>query len=209
MPRQLKICSVVHVFLRPISCLEARTFQREWADMNEHWDLFLRKKAPRMQDWYEAVDPEYIDDWATQRILLGKRSNNYAEIRGYTKHGHAKGFHGGTDLGELEGTLVPTRGGHSWTEYNDSMGLTVYTKMQNGDLMQYAHLSKSRVPFGYEQRIHTPTSMVIGRVGQTSAATGPHLHYGIYSSMLNQFVSPYHYLKLGSDPWARSRNLYR
>jgi murein DD-endopeptidase MepM/ murein hydrolase activator NlpD len=58
-------------------------------------------------------------------------------------------------------------------------GNTVFLDHGQGLLSSYAHLSKVLVSTGD----HLSSGQMLGRVGQTGRATGPHLHWSVY---LNQ-----------------------
>ncbi|HET6344377.1 MAG TPA: M23 family metallopeptidase, partial [Myxococcota bacterium] len=92
-------------------------------------------------------------------------------VLGYTRN------HNGTDYGVPVGTPVWSVGdGRVVTAgWHSGFGKLVEVQHPNGWLSQYAHLSKINVKVG--QRIQQKD--VVGLVGQTGLATGPHLHYGL------------------------------
>ncbi len=111
---------------------------------------------------------------------------NYTEIPGPNCPDEAPWFHGGVDIGAVEGTPVraamagrvvfagPDRSGPTCGQYQ-GYGLTVM--LDNGQAWQtlYAHLSQITVEV--DQQVLPET--IIGAVGQTGCATGPHLHFGL------------------------------
>jgi murein DD-endopeptidase MepM/ murein hydrolase activator NlpD len=85
--------------------------------------------------------------------------------------------HNGTDYGVPVGTPVWSVGeGRVITAgWHGGYGRLVEVSHPNGWVSQYAHLSKIMVRPG--QHVHQKD--IVGLVGQTGLATGPHLHYGL------------------------------
>jgi murein DD-endopeptidase MepM/ murein hydrolase activator NlpD len=78
-------------------------------------------------------------------------------------------------------------------------GLAIYIKHGNGTLSAYGHLSQIFVSKG--QRVRR--GQVIGISGSTGSATGPHLHFGIYSTTRQYTaIDPYGWSGPGSDPYS-------
>jgi murein DD-endopeptidase MepM/ murein hydrolase activator NlpD len=86
--------------------------------------------------------------------------------------------HRGVDLGAPEGTpvIATADGVVSYTFRNRSYGLGLDVDHGAGTFTRYAHLSVVLVRSG--ERVRRGT--VLGRVGRTGLATGPHLHYETY-----------------------------
>jgi murein DD-endopeptidase MepM/ murein hydrolase activator NlpD len=83
--------------------------------------------------------------------------------------------HLGTDYAAAAGTDVwaTARGRVTVAGWNGGYGKMVEVEHPNGYRTRYAHLSRVRVRKG--QRVHKRD--VVGQVGATGRATGPHLHY--------------------------------
>jgi murein DD-endopeptidase MepM/ murein hydrolase activator NlpD len=86
--------------------------------------------------------------------------------------------HNGIDLGAPMGTAVMAckAGVVSFTGYDSVLGNHVIITHANKTQSLYAHLSKIRTETGKSVK----TGTVIGEVGATGAATGPHLHFEIW-----------------------------
>jgi len=86
-------------------------------------------------------------------------------------------FHAGVDLRAAYGTEVPAaaQGIVERAGEESGYGLTIVLQHADGLETRYAHLSSLDVRVGEEVR----TGQVIGRVGSTGRATGPHLHFEV------------------------------
>jgi murein DD-endopeptidase MepM/ murein hydrolase activator NlpD len=91
-------------------------------------------------------------------------------------HG-ARRFHAGMDFAAAYGREVPAAGAGRVVSAGDDggYGLSVVVDHGDGVRTRYAHLSSVAVTAGQE----LAKSEVVGRVGQTGRATGPHLHFEV------------------------------
>src|SRR5262245_35272731 len=94
--------------------------------------------------------------------------------------------HNGVDyfapLGAPVGSVAPGMVTHAgWT---NGGGRTVKVRHPNGYETEYLHLSAITTRAG----VHVGQGDLIGRVGQTGLATGPHLHYGLKKN--GAYVNP-------------------
>jgi murein DD-endopeptidase MepM/ murein hydrolase activator NlpD len=87
----------------------------------------------------------------------------------------ARRFHTGVDLPAAYGHAVPAaaEGQVVFAGEQGGYGLTVVVEHPGGLQSRYGHLSSFDVKAGD----HVEAGQVIGRVGQTGRATGPHLHF--------------------------------
>lgn len=101
-------------------------------------------------------------------------------ILGYSRQ------HNGVDYGVPSGTPVWTVGDGRVVRagWAGGYGRLVVVEHMNGWLSQYAHLSKINVKVGQKVR----QKDVIGHVGSSGLATGPHLHYELKKN--GSFVNP-------------------
>ncbi len=107
----------------------------------------------------------------------GPRSSPYGVRR--IRNGRTAGFHRGLDYADWEGepVVAPAGGivglaGHGYV----LLGNCVILNHGEGITSIYMHLSRILVKDG--QRV--TAGQEIGRVGNTGASTGPHLHYAVY-----------------------------
>jgi peptidoglycan hydrolase-like protein with peptidoglycan-binding domain len=87
------------------------------------------------------------------------------------------GWHAGLDFPAATGTTVTAAAGGrvSFSGYDDGYGLTVVLDHGNGVQTRYAHLSVASVAPGTSLL----AGQLVGRVGATGHATGPHLHFEV------------------------------
>lgn len=86
-------------------------------------------------------------------------------------------FHSGIDIGALEGTEVHAArdGTVEETGSNEVLGNFIVLGHPGGYQTIYGHLSAIRVTIGMK----VSSGSVIGQVGHTGRATGPHLHFEV------------------------------
>ena len=134
--------------------------------------------------YYEDVTGEsgYYDEsgQSLARMFLLKP----IEFRRISSHFNRRRFHPilkknvphlGTDYAANQGTVVhaTARGRVTHAGWNGGYGKMVEISHANGYRTRYAHLSRIHVKKG--QRVEQKD--LVGRVGATGRATGPHLHY--------------------------------
>jgi murein DD-endopeptidase MepM/ murein hydrolase activator NlpD len=87
------------------------------------------------------------------------------------------GFHPGLDFPAPTGARVmaAASGRVIFAGYDDGFGLTVVLDHGNGLHTRYAHLSAAAVSAG----AFVPVGALVGRVGASGFATGPHLHFEV------------------------------
>ncbi|PJZ51675.1 M23 family metallopeptidase [Leptospira adleri] len=93
-------------------------------------------------------------------------------------HTGSGGYHSGVDFGGAQGSpiLASADGVVSFTGVNGGYGNTVIIDHENGYKTMYAHCAKITI----EQGTRVSAGTVIGAVGRTGSATGPHLHFEVF-----------------------------
>ncbi|HWK30183.1 MAG TPA: peptidoglycan-binding protein [Solirubrobacter sp.] len=86
-------------------------------------------------------------------------------------------FHAGMDFPAATGTPITAAGSGRvlFAGYDDGFGLTIVIDHGNGVHTRYAHLSAALVSLG----VPVAAGALVGRVGATGVATGPHLHFEV------------------------------
>jgi Rod binding domain-containing protein len=115
-------------------------------------------------------------DSAALDLPLDTRVSSSFGYRADPFHG-AQRFHAGMDFAAAYGREVPVAGAGRVVSagYDGGYGLSVVVDHGQGVRTRYAHLSSVAVTPGQE----LARSEVVGRVGQTGRATGPHLHFEV------------------------------
>jgi len=100
-------------------------------------------------------------------------------------------FHSGLDIGANHGTAVVAAAGGRVTSagWNGNYGYMVTIDHGGGLVTRYAHLSQINVSVGQS----VSSGQIIGRVGATGRATGPHLHFEVLAN--GSFRNPLNYLR--------------
>lgn len=121
-------------------------------------------------------------------------NNDYRVTSPYGMRTHpikrTKKFHYGIDLGASEGSPIYAgeNGVVSAVGYNKDSGYYVEINHGEGLVSSYSHLSTQNVKQGQS----VGKGAIIGAVGKTGSATGPHLHFAI--KLNGRFVDPTGYV---------------
>jgi len=125
------------------------------------------------------------------RPVQGRISTAYG-LQRYV-NGHFDYRHKGVDIAAPMGTPVQAAADGVVSLADDSFllhGQTVIVDHGQGVATLYLHLSQIDVSPGESVK----QGQIIGRVGATGAATGPHLHYGVY--VYHEAVDPFFWMRL-------------
>jgi murein DD-endopeptidase MepM/ murein hydrolase activator NlpD len=129
--------------------------------------------------------------------VTGRISTQYG-LQRYV-NGHFDYRHKGVDIAAPMGTPVKAAADGVVSLADDSFvlhGKTIIIDHGGGLSSLYLHLSRIEVSPGE----HVSQGQVIGKVGATGAATGPHLHYGVY--VHHQAMDPLYWPKAPGFVWA-------
>jgi murein DD-endopeptidase MepM/ murein hydrolase activator NlpD len=96
--------------------------------------------------------------------------------------------HNGVDFAAPQGTPVRAAGDGvvSWAGPNGEYGNQVAIDHGDGMVTTYSHLSG--IAAGVRADLHVRQGQVVGFVGQTGLATGPHLHFALFRNQ--QYINP-------------------
>ncbi len=125
----------------------------------------------------DRITPRQLWQGNFLRPVKGRISTQYG-LQRYV-NGHFNYRHKGVDIAAAQGTPVKVAAEGVISLADDSFhlhGQTIIVDHGLGVSTLYLHLSRIDVAPGEEVK----QGQVIGRVGSTGVATGPHLHYGLY-----------------------------
>ena len=133
--------------------------------------------------------PEYFDDQGNslRKVLLKSPLRYTAMTSGYTKrrfHPVQKRYkaHLGTDYAAPRGTPIWSTGDGVVLEAGFKRANGNYVKIRHNGTYTTAYLHMSRIEKGIQPRVRVRQGQVIGYVGSTGLATGPHVCYRFWKN---------------------------
>lgn len=142
-----------------------------------------RSHTASLSDWVRASEEPNL--WPVE----GQITSSFAErVDPFLGEG---AYHRGVDISTSYGRAViaPADGVVEYADWMSRYGMLVILQHANGFSTRYGHLSGFAVMQG--QRIHRGD--IIGYVGMSGRATGPHLHYEVRIN--DNPVNPFSYLR--------------
>ena len=141
----------------------------------------VARERRAVQEALRVLHPEALWEDPMMLPVEGRISSPYGVLSIY--QGRVSGFHGGADFAADAGTPVRAagRGIVRLAEALPRRGNTVMIDHGWGVVTAYMHMQEVRVAAG--QRVEKGD--VVGLVGSTGLATGPHLHWGLRVNGVN------------------------
>ncbi len=145
---------------------QGMAYRAIWFDPNDDGD----------GTYYDEEGQSVRRAFLTKPLELGRISSVYSDSRLHPIH-NIRRPHRGVDYAAATGTPIMTTGDGVvvFADWKGELGRLVEVRHPNGWVTRYGHMSS----FGQGIRPGTRVrqGQVIGRVGATGGATGPHVHY--------------------------------
>lgn len=135
----------------------------------------IERELAEQTDAYRHFDPRQPSNLLFDKPVAGPLSSPFGLRRFF--NGEERNPHSGLDFAVPAGTPVKAPAAGRVTLVGDYFfnGRTVFVDHGQGLVSMFCHLSKVEVKTGDE----LPRGAVLGRVGATGRATGPHLHWNV------------------------------
>lgn len=153
---------------------DGQVLAASYTNRGERFDAFRYIDSNGVASYYNADGVSMRKAFLMAPVDFTRISSNFNPKRLHPIYKTVRP-HNGTDYAAPRGTPVFAAGDGRVVEAGYSRSNGNYVFIQHGEryLTKYLHLNKRKVKTG--QRV--VQSQVIGTVGSTGAATGPHLHY--------------------------------
>lgn len=135
----------------------------------------IERELAEQTDAYRHFDPRQPSNLLFDKPVAGPLSSPFGLRRFF--NGEERNPHSGLDFAVPAGTPVKAPAAGRVTLVGDYFfnGRTVFVDHGQGLVSMFCHLSRVDVKTGDE----LPRGAVLGRVGATGRATGPHLHWNV------------------------------
>lgn len=163
--------------------------KNEFVNYKQTAEILIKQTEEKVKTWkIVKVETKKVDTTSIQWPLKGAITSKYG-MRIHPVTGN-KSFHNGIDIRGKKGTDVvcPTEAVVTSTGWEGALGRMVKVKTLSGHCLCFGHLSKISCKVG--QKLNA--GEVLGKVGSTGRATGPHLHFSV--SLKGKYINPTKYL---------------
>jgi murein DD-endopeptidase MepM/ murein hydrolase activator NlpD len=166
---------------------------RVWAAKFIHqgedfYAFYFREEGENFGDYFDEESKTLRKAFLRAPLNFSRISSKYSKRRRHPVTGRVKS-HLGTDYAAPKGTpiLTTANGSIVVASYTRNNGNFVKIRHNNTYTTQYLHMSK--IKSGIRKGVHVKQGDIIGYVGSTGLATGPHVCYRFWKN--GRQVDPY------------------
>jgi murein DD-endopeptidase MepM/ murein hydrolase activator NlpD len=173
-----------------ISSEKVSALRNGLANADDRLKMLQAQMAPVIEKWHHT--PSLYPTVGTMTSPFGGRIHPFTRGTGGGDDSLFYSHHSGIDFSNAIGTPIQAtaNGEVTYVDSNGHYGLMIIIRHSEEFETAYAHLNRSYVVVGQKiERGH-----IIGAMGRTGRATGPHLHYEV--RRYGQAVNPKPYLNL-------------
>ena len=152
------------------------TVPKEQAELDPEQLARYEKEREHIQGLLRTFTESPPESLAMREPVAGRRSGSFGLRR--IINGEPRSPHSGMDIAAASGTPVSAVSAGRVIDAGEYLflGRTVILDHGQGLLSLYSHLSEVNAVLGES----VPVGAMIGKVGATGRATGPHLHFSVY-----------------------------
>ena len=186
----LKVYNGVQHYQKPISVTqkayrtEKLTLKGKKKGVSPEIEARVADERAQMHHAFQSWNKADISSFKLQKPVKGRISGYYGSRR--IINGEMRDPHRGIDFAAPIGTPVKAAAAGKVVLVANHLltGISVVLDHGQGFKTVYCHLDKAKVKPG----VHLKAGQILGTVGKTGRATGPHLHFGV--NLNNERVSP-------------------
>jgi murein DD-endopeptidase MepM/ murein hydrolase activator NlpD len=174
-----------------------RVWAAEFNHQGEDFYAFYFKEDENFGDYFDEKGGTLRKAFLRAPLNFSRISSRYSKRRKHPVTGRVKA-HLGTDYAAPKGTPILSTANGTVTEARYKRNNGNYVKIRHNSTYSTQYLHMSKIKSGIRPGVHVKQGDVIGYVGSTGLATGPHVCYRFWKNGVQ--VDPYKQKLPPSDP---------